>query len=268
MAELATTVEKETPFAFHQEPIVANAKQVYAGRAGAYDASGNLVPANDATAVTSAGRIAQTVLGDGTKTARVRTGCFRYAAGTAAPTLSNRGQKVYFQDDVTVSTDPTVGIIAGTLMDVDSSGCYVLTAPGLIGSEGATGAAKLASSQVTNVAAKTTTYAVLASDAGGLLQSLTDGEIFNLPASAAATKGMEVTIQNIAADGAALIKIEPFTGDTIQGQIGSVEFGGVASKGIWNTKATQKKGDHARLRADGSGKWWVVGGIGVWASEA
>ncbi len=118
------------------------------------------------------------------------------------------------------------------------------------------------------VANKTTTYAVLAADSGSLLTTATDGEIFNLPDNTAGgVQGMEITILNKAADGAALMKIEPHAGDHIYGQIVGVEFAAVVSKGIWNTKATQKQGDYAKLKA-GATDWFVVGGIGVWASEA
>lgn len=113
-------------------------------------------------------------------------------------------------------------------------------------------------------ATKTTTYSVLTTDA--VLVSLTDGQIFNLP-SAASAGNMHLTFINTAADAAALLKIQPNGTDSIQGQVAAVESGGVNSKGWWNTKATHKKGDHTTIVCDGVSKWWITGGVGVWASE-
>jgi hypothetical protein len=118
-------------------------------------------------------------------------------------------------------------------------------------------------------AVKTTTYPVVNGvDSGAVLQSLTDGQIFTLPACAAGNLGQKVTFQNTGADGAALIKINPTGTNKIKGQVGSVESAGASSKGWWNTKATAKQGDHTTVVSDGVDVWWIISGQGVWASEA
>lgn len=118
-------------------------------------------------------------------------------------------------------------------------------------------------------AVKTTAYTILnGTDADALLQSATDNEVFTLPDIAAGNAGQLVRIQNTAADGAAKISISPHSSDKIKGQVGSVEFSGTADKDAINTKATQKQGDFLALQNDGVDTWWVVGGIGVWASES
>ncbi len=117
------------------------------------------------------------------------------------------------------------------------------------------------------VATKTTTYPIVnAVDGDTLFQSLTDGQVFTLPASVAANKGQIVKVQNIGANAAALITVNPTAGDYIQGAVMAVYAGGVVSKGWNNTKATAKKGDYSILQSDGAGTWWLVGGMGVWAS--
>lgn len=117
------------------------------------------------------------------------------------------------------------------------------------------------------VATKTTTYPVVnAADGDALFQSLTDGQVFTLPASVAGNKGQRVTFQNIGANAAALITVNPTAGDFIQGAVMAVYASGTISKGWNNTKATAKKGDYSTFQSDGAGTWWLVGGMGVWAS--
>lgn len=117
------------------------------------------------------------------------------------------------------------------------------------------------------VATKTTTYAIAtATDGDALLQSLTDGQTFTLPAAVAGNKGQKVTVQNIAANSGALITVNPTGTDAIQGAVMAIYSGGVSAKGWNNTKATAKKGDYSTFQSDGAGIWWLVGGMGVWAS--
>ena len=44
--------------------------------------------------------------------------------------------------------------------------------------------------------------------------------------------------------------------------------GSVADKDIINTKATANKGDRITLIGDGVDGWYIVEGVGIWASEA
>ncbi len=117
-------------------------------------------------------------------------------------------------------------------------------------------------------------YAVSVEDGDCVIQTATDNAVITLPDAATANSGMRVTVQNSGADGAAKVSISPHSSDKIYGGIHGaatgdlVSFGEVANKDIINTKATTKKGDYAVLVSDGSTGWWVIGGKGVWASEA
>jgi len=133
---------------------------------------------------------------------------------------------------------------------------------------GVTGAFTGIVSHLYKFAVKTTTFAPANGvDSGATFQSLTDGQVFTLPACAAGNLGQRMTFQNTGADGAALIKVNPTGTNKIKGQVGTVESAGASSKGWWNTKATAKQGDHVTVQSDGADVWWIVGGIGVWASE-
>jgi hypothetical protein len=111
-------------------------------------------------------------------------------------------------------------------------------------------------------------------DGDAVIQTSTDNAVITLPDAAAGNAGKRITVQNTGADGAAKVSISPHSSDKIYGGIHGaatgdlVSFGEVADKDIINTKATAKKGDYAVLVSDGSTGWWVIGGKGVWASEA
>lgn len=118
-------------------------------------------------------------------------------------------------------------------------------------------------------------YTVVAeTDGDCIIQTATDNAVITLPDAATANTGMRVTVQNTGAAGAAKVSVSPHSSDKIYGGIHGaatgdlVTFGEVANKDIINTKATALKGDYAVLVSDGSTGWWVVGGKGVWASEA
>jgi len=119
------------------------------------------------------------------------------------------------------------------------------------------------------------TYTVVSADDGDIvIAAAADNDVITLPDAAAANLGMRITVQNRGADGACKVSISPHSSDKIYGGIHGaatgdlVSFGEVADKDIINTKATAKKGDYAVLVSDGSTGWWVIGGKGVWASEA
>ena len=113
----------------------------------------------------------------------------------------------------------------------------------------------------------------------------TDALTMTLPAVAAATapKGMKVTFVNTGADGNNIITISPNASDAIYGSCAASAGGnadattadGLVSKASgtddkdWvNTKATANKGDRVTLVSDGSTGWFIVEGVGIWASEA
>ena len=110
-------------------------------------------------------------------------------------------------------------------------------------------------------------YMATAEDNKALLQCGTDGGVVTLPL-AADHKGLEITLQNIGAAGAAGVSLSPNAADKIVGTVGAVQSGGVADKDWINTKATTEQGDLSTVVSDGGTTWWLVGGVGVWASEA
>ena len=97
----------------------------------------------------------------------------------------------------------------------------------------------------------------------------TDALVVTLPAT---KKGVEFTIINSGADGNNIITISPAVGDAIIGTIANASAdsvsGGVDGKDIINTKATANKGDRITLIGDGASGWYIVEGVGIWASQA
>lgn len=306
-AAIATTTEMDSPFGFVTEFVVKSGATIYQGSGVAIGSDGYIVHSSQAGALYTLGRAEQTVVGDGTLRCRVKMGVMRFANdGAHLLSIANRLGPCYWTDDQTVGTDSSK-LLAGVVIDADASWAYVLmgaTMPGSV-SVGAllaannlndvasaatsrtnlglgtgnsptftgltlTGAAAVAGNitSLRKTAVKTATYTVVnATDGDALFQDATDNAVITLPDAAAGNAGQEVVIQNTAADGAAKLSISPDSSDKIAGGIGSVYSGAVANKDWINTKATQKKGDYVRLRSDGVDTWWIVGGIGVWASE-
>ena len=97
----------------------------------------------------------------------------------------------------------------------------------------------------------------------------TDALVITLPST---KKGVEFTIINSGADGNNIITISPAAGDAIIGSIANAAAdsvsGGVDGKDIINTKSTANKGDRITLIGDGASGWYIVEGVGIWASEA
>ena len=119
----------------------------------------------------------------------------------------------------------------------------------------------------------TTTTTFTAADAGaGTYNVATDAIVMNLPIITADTIGMEFTFRNTGADGAVLLSIDPNAVDGINGSIANAAADSVASgvvgKKLNNTKATANNGDYVTLKAVALTKWFIVGGVGIWASEA
>jgi len=100
----------------------------------------------------------------------------------------------------------------------------------------------------------------------------TDALVITLPAITAENLGMEFTFRNTGADGANLIKLSPAAADGINGTIANAAADSVASgvvnKDLTLTKATANLGDFVKLRAVSLTKWFIEGGVGIWASEA
>lgn len=106
-------------------------------------------------------------------------------------------------------------------------------------------------------------------DSGTVYLVGTDALTVTLPAT---KKGAKFTFINSGADGNNLITISPNEDDAIIGTIANASAdsvsGGVADKDIINTKATANKGDRITLIGDGVDGWYIVEGVGIWASEA
>jgi hypothetical protein len=177
--------------------------------------------------------------------------------GTAATARTNLGvgtgdsptfADVTTTDDIDVGDDlRVVGLVTiGETLKVTGN----LTAKGLLSVETAT-----------------KTVGTAADEGGIVIQDATDNAVITLPNIAAGNKGMKVTVQNIGANGAAKVSVSPDVSDKIAGSVAAVQSGGLADKDWINTKATAKQGDFTTLVSDGTDTWWIVGGVGVWASE-
>ena len=97
----------------------------------------------------------------------------------------------------------------------------------------------------------------------------TDALTVTLPATSA---GVRYKFINSGADGNNIITISPNADDAIFGTVQNAAAdsvsGGVVDKDIINTKATANKGDDIGSEGEGADGWYIVGGVGIWASEA
>lgn len=130
----ALTDNRDTPTRTAEFVDLTQASNVvYSGAMVALNTSGKAVPASDTTQLVVIGRAE--VKSDNTaaaysasKTLRVRRGVFRWANG-ASLAAANVGSLCYVQDDATVTstTGSTSKVVAGQIVDVDSSGVWVDT---------------------------------------------------------------------------------------------------------------------------------------------
>ena len=93
-----------------------------------------------------------------------------------------------------------------------------------------------------------------------------------MPKIEAGNLGMTFLFRNTGADGNNIITLSPNAADGINGTIANAAADSVASGTVnkdWvNTKATANKGDYVILKAVALTAWYIVGGVGIWASEA
>ena len=105
----------------------------------------------------------------------------------------------------------------------------------------------------------------------GIVGIATDAKTISLPAITSNMLGVEFTIMNTGADGNNIVTISPAATDSINGTIANAAAdsvaGGVVNKNIVNTKATANKGDYIKIKAVALTEWYIVGGVGIWASE-
>lgn len=109
----------------------------------------------------------------------------------------------------------------------------------------------------------------------GIVQAIaTDALVMTLPAvgEVTAPAGTRFKFRNVGADGNNLITIAPAAADAIFGSIANAAAdsvsGGVVDKDFVNTKATANKGDFIELESDGATGYYIIAGVGIWASEA
>jgi hypothetical protein len=95
-------------------------------------------------------------------------------------------------------------------------------------------------------------------DINKVLQVDTDAFVITLPSTA---DGLRYVIQNIAADGVAIVAISPAAADKISG----ADLAGTDDHDENNTKATAKTGDWIILRAVAATGWYIEGKRGIWA---
>lgn len=109
-------------------------------------------------------------------------------------------------------------------------------------------------------------------DAGKEYNIATDALVVTLPAITAGNIGMEFTFRNTGADGNNIITLSPASSDGINGTIANAAADSVASgvvnKDLINTKATSNNGDFVKIRAVALTKWFIMEGVGIWASQA
>ena len=116
-------------------------------------------------------------------------------------------------------------------------------------------------------------------DSSIVVNANVDGQVTTLPKIDSTNLGTRVRLRNIGDDGAFAVSVSPNEDDSIHGTIANAAAdsvaSGVADKDLVNTKATANKGDYVDLEAgsyddtgDGAGEWFIVGGVGVWASES
>ena len=115
--------------------------------------------------------------------------------------------------------------------------------------------------------------AAIAAGSAGVDQNVaTDALISTLPKIEAGNLGMTFLFRNTGADGNNLVTLSPNAADAIHGTIANSAAdsvaGGVVNKNFVNTKATANKGDYVILRAVALTEWYIIGGVGIWASEA
>jgi|TARA_X000001382_G_scaffold59942_1_gene41233 hypothetical protein len=118
----------------------------------------------------------------------------------------------------------------------------------------------------------TTSVSIPAGDAGIDQNIATDALVISLPQIHSENIGLTYLFRNTGADGNNIITLSPHSTDGFNGSIANAAADSVASGVVdkdWvNTKATANKGDYVIIRAVALTQWYIVGGVGIWASEA
>ena len=118
----------------------------------------------------------------------------------------------------------------------------------------------------------TATGDISESDLGNDHNVAVDALTIGLPLITSGNLGSTIFFRNTGADAAVKLVISPKNTNKIIGSItlsASVfSASGVLDKDVINTKATALKGDWIALRAVSLTEWYIIGGQGIWASEA
>jgi len=118
----------------------------------------------------------------------------------------------------------------------------------------------------------TASVSVPAGDAGIDHNIATDALVISLPKIHSENLGLTFLFRNTGADGNNIIKLSPHSTDGFNGSIANASADSVASGVVnkdWiNTKATANKGDYVVIRAVALTQWYIIGGVGIWASES
>jgi len=109
---------------------------------------------------------------------------------------------------------------------------------------------------------KSSSASAATTESGVCYDVTADNVVITLPATAA---GLEFTVMNMAADGAALVEVDFQAADKNLGGLG-ISAGGDGKK-LSNTKATAKKGDFVTFVADGTDGYRIKAIRGTWAQE-
>lgn len=119
-------------------------------------------------------------------------------------------------------------------------------------------------------------YTATLDDSGATLEALTDNTVITLPLTTTC-KGMRLRVRAVCADDAALISLSPQSVDKIKGSVVGITGAGNATvvssaaalNKDWNmTKSGINNGDYVEVESDGVDSWFIIGGIGIQASEA
>jgi hypothetical protein len=115
-------------------------------------------------------------------------------------------------------------------------------------------------------------YTITSAMSGYVFFIATDAKTITLPKVADVEPGFWFTVVNSGANGNNIVTLSPNAADGIFGEIANASQdsapSGANGKDLVNTKATAIKGDRVTLVADGTADWFVIEGVGIWASEA
>ena len=184
---------------------------------------------------------------------RVLTGRYRLEVALAGA-ITDVGRPVYASDDAVLTfSAPGNSYVGEVTRYVSSTKLEVEFRPGEVDEFG----------NNTNRVLKSANYTTLATDCGKIIYVDTDAVIITLLIGTTALAGYKITVVNAAADGLALIEIDPDNADLIAGGCGIAATADGVKKS--NTKATARRGDFMELVFNGTTGWNITNLRGIWA---